>query len=68
MSIPIPLRRDFDASRLRCKRRSNYPSLKRPGTGCAGVKLQQQIALCVEQRAGDEGRGSLFEGSACGSD
>ena len=31
-----------------CKRRSNNPSLKRPGyAGCAGVIIRQQIALCI---------------------
>ena len=52
-----------------CKRRSKTPSLKRPGlSGCAGVKVRQQIALCGWQRAGDEGRGAVRAGSLCGAD
>ena len=56
-------------SRALCKRRSKTPSLKRPGlSGCAGVKVRQQIALCGWQRAGDEGRGAVRAGSLCGAD
>jgi hypothetical protein len=37
--------------------------------GCAGVKIRQSESLCViPARARDEGRGTLREGTLCGSD
>jgi len=53
------------------KRRRENPSLtEAAGTsGCAGVKLRQQIAFArSRQGSGDEGRGTLWTGSLCGSD
>ncbi|MEI7601831.1 MAG: SRPBCC domain-containing protein, partial [Aestuariivirga sp.] len=53
-----------------CKRRSNNPSLKRPGSRSRRSKTPATDSLFAfsRQRAGDEGRGRLFEGAACGSD
>ena len=52
-----------------CKRRSNNPSLKRPVSRSRRSKNPSVDSLFALswQRAGDEGRGRLFEGSACGS-
>lgn len=57
-------------SLFRCKRRSENPSLEATEWfGSAGVKLRQMEALClIRQRARDEGRGTLREGTTCGSD
>jgi transposase len=38
-------------------------------SGCAGAKIRQQEALCVERRGlGDEGRGAVCEGAVRGPD
>ena len=52
-----------------CKRRSNNPSLKRPDSRSRRSKNPAAGSLFAlsRQRAGDEGRGRLFEGTACGS-
>ena len=52
-----------------CKRRSNNPSLNRPGFRSRRSKNPAADSLFAlsRQRAGDEERGRLFEGSACGS-
>ena len=52
-----------------CKRRSNNPSLKRPDSRSRRSKNPAADSLFAlsRQRAGDEERGRLFEGSACGS-
>jgi hypothetical protein len=54
----------------RYKRRSNNPSLKRPGSRLRRSKNPAADSLLpsIRQRAGDEERGSLFEGAACSSD
>jgi hypothetical protein len=52
-----------------CKRRSKNPSLEAAEwLGCAGVKVRQPRSLClIRVRARDEGRGTLREGTTCGS-
>jgi len=53
------------------KRRRENPSLTEAAgsSGCAGVKLRQQMAFArSRQGSGDEGRGALWAGSLCGSD
>ena len=55
----------------RWKRRRENPSLTEAAgsSGCAGVKLRQQMAFArSRQGSGDEGRGALWAGSLCGSD
>ena len=53
----------------KCKRRINNPSLNRPGFRSRRSKNPAADSLFAlsRQRAGDEERGRLFEGSACGS-
>jgi hypothetical protein len=47
-----------------CKRRSENPSLKRPGRPVAGAKIRQQMAFVGKRQGlGDEGRGALRSGS-----
>jgi hypothetical protein len=57
------------AFNLVCKRRSNNPSLNRPGFRSRRSKNPAADSLFAlsRQRAGDEERGRLFEGAACGS-
>src|SRR6516165_11625682 len=52
-----------------CKRRSKNPSLEAAEwLGCAGVKIRQPRSLClIRVRARDERRGTLREGTTCGS-
>jgi hypothetical protein len=53
------------------KRRRENPSLTEAAgsSGCAGVKLRQQMAFArSRQGSRDEGRGTLWAGSLCGSD
>src|SRR4051794_28230191 len=55
----------------RWKRRRENPSLTEAAgsSGCAGVKLRQQMAFArSRQGSGDEGRGALWAGSLWGSD
>jgi hypothetical protein len=50
---------------LHCKRRSENPSLKRPGRPVAGAKIRQQMAFVVKRQGlGDEGRGAVRKGEA----
>ena len=58
------------AAHRRCKRRSNNPSLKRPGSRSRRSKnpAADSLFALIRRRAGDEERGRLFKGSACGSD
>ncbi len=53
-----------------CKRRSNNPSLKRPGSRSRRSKnpAADSLFALIRRRAGDEERGRLFKGSAFGSD
>jgi alkanesulfonate monooxygenase SsuD/methylene tetrahydromethanopterin reductase-like flavin-dependent oxidoreductase (luciferase family) len=58
-------------SHERWKRRRENPSLTEAAgsSGCAGVKLRQQMAFArSRQGSRDEGRGTLWAGSLCGSD
>src|SRR3954462_7557666 len=58
-------------SEARWERRRENPSLTEAAgwSGCAGVKLRQQMAFArSRQGSGDEGRGALWAGSLCGSD
>ena len=52
-----------------CKRRRNNPSMKRPVSRSRRSKNPAAASLSAlsRQRAGDEGRGRLFKGAACGS-
>ena len=58
-----------NAFRKGCKRRSKNPSLEATEWfGCAGVKIRQSESLClIRARARDEARGTLREGTTCGS-
>ena len=62
--------KDFLPGREGCKRRSNNPSLKRPGSRSRRSKnpAADSLFALIRRRAGDEERGRLFKGSACGSD
>jgi hypothetical protein len=53
-----------------CKRRRENPSLEATEWfGCAGVKIRQLGSLClIRASARDEARGTLREGTTCGSD
>src|SRR5262245_16824008 len=53
-----------------CKRRSNNPSLEATEwLGCAGVQIRQAGSpSLIRAGARDEGRGTLREGTTCGSD